>query len=61
MVSGNRIVTEVVEKFLAGYTGAFQEHQMMYTGTGTKVFVRAVNDVLVDYVPCVRSFGASRS
>jgi len=60
MVSGSRVVTEVVERFLAGYTGAFQEHQVLYAGTGSKVFVQTVNDALADYVPCVRSYGASR-
>lgn len=60
MVSGSRVVIEVVEKFLAGYTGAFQEHQVLYAGTGSKVFERIVSDELTDYVPCVRSYGASR-
>ena len=60
MVSGSRVVIEVVEKFLDGYTGTFQEHQLMYTGTGTKVFVKTANDALADYVSCARSYGASR-
>ena len=61
MVSGSRVVTEVVERFLAGYTtGAFQEHQIHYAGTGSKVFKQTVNVELADYVPCVRSYGASR-
>lgn len=60
MVSGGRVVAEVVEKFLAGYTGAFQEYQVLYTGVGSKVFVQTVNDALVGYVPGNRSYGASR-
>lgn len=60
MVSGNRVVAEVVEKFLAGYTGAFQEFQVLYAGTGSKVFEHVVGDALADYVPCIRSYGASR-
>ncbi|WP_207265146.1 hypothetical protein [Pseudomonas sp. GW101-3H06] len=60
MVSGGRVVAEVVEKFLAGYTGAFQEHQVLYTGVGSKVFVQAVSDALINYVPGNRSYGASR-
>lgn len=60
MVSGNRIVTEALEKFLAGYTGAFQEFQVLYSGRGKKVFKQAVTDAFTDYVPCIRSYGASR-
>lgn len=60
MVSGSRVVTEVVEKFLSGYTGAFQEFQVVYTGTGSKVFVQTVNDALADYVPGNRSYSESR-
>lgn len=60
MVSGSRIVTEAVERFLSGYTDAYQEFQVLYTGIGSKVFVQAVNGALADYVPCVRSYGASR-
>ena len=60
MVSGSRVVTDVVDTFLQTYAGAYQEHQIRYVGTGSKVFVQTVNDALVDYVPCVRSYGASR-
>ena len=60
MVSGSRIVTEVADKFLQEYAGAYQEHQISYAGTGTKVFERVVSEALSDYVPCVRSYGASR-
>ena len=61
MVSGSRVVTEVVERFLAGYEGAFQEFQVRYTGTGSKVFEQTVNVELADYVQFGRSFGASRT
>jgi len=60
MVSGSRVVTDVVDTFLQTYAGAYQEHQIRYVGTGSKVFEKTVNDALADYVPCVRSYGASR-
>ena len=60
MVSGNRVVTDVLEKFLSTYTGSFQEHQVLYTGTGVKLFKAIANDAFADYVPCTRSYGASR-
>jgi hypothetical protein len=60
MVSGSRVVTDVVDTFLQTYAGAYQEHQIHYTGTGSKVFKQTVNVELADYVPCVRSYGASR-
>ena len=50
MVSGNRVVAEVVEKFLSSYDGSFQEFQIRYIGTGTKVFVQTVDAELIDYV-----------
>ena len=60
MVSGNWFVTEVVDKFLQTYSGAYQESQVLYSGRGSKVFKQVVDDALIDYKPCVRSFGASR-
>jgi hypothetical protein len=60
MVSGSRVAAEVLEKFLASYTGAFQEFQIQYIGTGKKVFSQAVDIELADYVKDGRSFGASR-
>lgn len=60
MVSGNRIVTEVLEKFLSGYAESFQEYQVLYTGRGAKVFKQAVSDAFTDYMPCIRSYGTSR-
>jgi hypothetical protein len=60
MVSGSRVVTDVVDTFLQTYAGAYQEHQVLYAGTGSKVFERVVNEALSDYVPCIRSYGASR-
>lgn len=60
MVSGSRVVTEVVDKFLQTYAGAFQEHQIRYAGTGSKVFEQTVNVEFADYVSCSRSYGASR-
>ena len=60
MVSGSRVVTDVVNTFLQTYAGAYQEHQVLYIGTGAKVFERVVNDALGDYSSCIRSYGASR-
>ncbi|MNP77575.1 hypothetical protein D3C76_1750310 [compost metagenome] len=60
MVSGNRVVAEVVDKFLQTYAGAYQEHQVLYAGVGVKMFERASIAALVDYVPGNRSYGASR-
>jgi len=60
MVSGSRIVTEVVDKFLQGYEGAYQEFQINYAGTGSKIFLKAVSDAYANYVPCIRSYGCSR-
>lgn len=60
MVSGNRVVAEVVDKFLQTYAGAYQEHQVLYAGVGVKIFERASISALVDYVPGNRSYGASR-
>lgn len=60
MVSGSRVVIEVVEKFLSGYEGAFQEFHINYAGTGRKVFKQVVDVAFEGYVPCTRSYGASR-
>ena len=60
IVSGSRVAAEVLEKFLDSYTGAFQEFQIQYIGTGKKVFLQAVDIELADYVKDGRSFGASR-
>ena len=60
MVSGSRVVTDVVDTFLQTYAEAYQEHQIHYAGTGSKVFKQTVNVELADYVSCSRSYGASR-
>lgn len=60
MASGSRVITDVVDTFLQTYAGGYQEHQVLYVGTGSKVFKRVVNESLADYAKCGRSFGASR-
>ena len=61
MVSGSRVVADVVDKFLQTYgAGAYQEYQIRYSGTGSRVFEQTVNVELADYVSCNRSYGSSR-
>jgi hypothetical protein len=60
IVSGSRVCTEVTEKFLSGYTDAHDDYQVLYTGTGTKVFNHIVGVAIEHREKSARSFGSTR-
>jgi hypothetical protein len=60
LVSGSRVVADVVAKFLAGYSDAFQEHQILYCGRGINVFKQIVDQEMKGYDKTGRSYGATR-
>lgn len=60
IVSGNRVCTEVTEKFLSGYTDAHDDYQVLYAGTGTRVFNKVIAVAIEHREKAARSFGSTR-
>lgn len=60
LVSGNRIVADVVGTFLTTHSDAFQEHQILYCGRGIRIFEHTIAQELKHYDKSGRSFGATR-
>ncbi|MGY3172345.1 hypothetical protein ACVWYU_001722 [Pseudomonas sp. TE12234] len=60
LVSGDKIVTEVVEKHLAGYLDDSQELAVLFHGRGVVAFKDVVAQQLAGYDRSGRSFGATR-